>query len=73
MNDVPGISVTAPWALERKYYFLISAHGVLRRMGAVSEIPGTYQIEYLCIFYIFLSADTECPSVRFLLLRDHVI
>ena len=24
-------------------FFLINAHGVLRRMGAVTEIPGTWQ------------------------------
>ena len=56
--NVPGFSVTAPWAIiwfldgnENKVdisivgtngtFFLINAHVVLRRMGAVTEIPGS--------------------------------
>ena len=57
-TELPGFSVTAPWAFnwfldgnENKVdisimgtngkFFLINAHGVLRRMGAVTEIPGS--------------------------------
>ena len=58
--DIPGFSVTAPWAFiwfldgnentvdisivgTNGKLFLVNAHGVLRRMGAVTEIPGTAQ------------------------------
>ena len=35
-------------------FFLINAHGVLRRMGAVTEIPGTCIMVYICMYIVRL-------------------
>ena len=77
--DVPGFSVTAPWAFiwfldgnENKVdisivgtngkFFLINAHGVLRRMGAATEIPGT-------VSEILAEIDHKGPNWTFLTLK----